>query len=262
MSLGKKVRYAAAAFLMLLSTVTPMGGALLRNAYAVANDAPWNQKKIYDNGDGTYTIALSVKGETSSSTTSQITKANVVLVIDTSNSMNQSSGSTTEYVYTEFTDDGIQGNEYYGKDEEGDYFRVYWRNKINSGTSHWRTTNNNGGQEYTGTVYTRSGGTALSRIQAEKDALTKTDGIVDKLVAQNVPGDANKSDIIEVAIVNFGTRGSTAQDWTTSGDTLKTTINGLTTSTGTNWDEALSTANHWRMPKRLASQTKISMLSS
>ena len=45
MSLGKKVRYAAAAFLMLLSTVTPMGGALLRNAYAAANDAPWNQKK-------------------------------------------------------------------------------------------------------------------------------------------------------------------------------------------------------------------------
>ena len=89
MGLGKKFRYVVATFLMLLSTVTPMSGALLRNAYAVTDNAPWHQKDIKSNGDGTYTIALSVKGETSSSTTSQTTKANVVLVIDTSNSMKE-----------------------------------------------------------------------------------------------------------------------------------------------------------------------------
>mgnify|MGYP002623041621 CR=1 FL=1 len=88
MSVGKKFRYVAAAFLMLLSTVTPMGGALLRSAYAaVGDDAPATTKKIISNGDGTYTIALSVTGSTSSSTTTNCQGANVILALDISNSM-------------------------------------------------------------------------------------------------------------------------------------------------------------------------------
>ena len=150
-------------------------------------NAPTTAKKLIDNNDGTYTIALSVTGETSSNTTTNVTKANVVLVLDTSGSMNGGTGSGSQ-----------------------------------------------------------------TRLQAEKNALTKDNGIIDNLLRQNVSGDSIKSDIIEVAIVNFGTRGTTAQTWTTDGDTLKSTINGLTTSTGTNWEEALSAA------KSLADQKKTS----
>lgn len=182
-----------------------------------------------------YTLALSVTGATSSSSTTQVTKANVILVVDTSNSMNNSSGTTTPYEYTEYTGQGGQGT-YWGTDGDGEYYRVYWRNNA------WRTANGNQGPIYNGTVYTRSGGDNISRIEAEKEALTMDNGIIDNLLKQNVPGDPIKSDIIEVAIANFGTRGTTAQTFTTDAATLKNTINGLTTSTGTNWEEGLTRA--------------------
>ncbi len=164
------------------------------NVYADGSglDTPGHSKRLIDNGDGTYTIALSVTGSRESSETTSATKANVILVVDTSNSMNGSSGETS------------------------------------------------------------ASGQPISRIAAEKDALTKDDGIVDKLLAQNVPGDSVKSDIIEVAVVNFGTEGHTAQTWTTNGTTLKNTINGLTTSTGTNWEGALQIAKNLADAKKQA----------
>ena len=158
----------------------------------VPEDAPVHSKTLTPNGDGTYTIALSVTGSRKSSETTSASKANVILVVDTSNSMNGSSGETS------------------------------------------------------------ASGQPISRIAAEKDALTKDDGIIDKLLAQNVPGDSVRSDIIEVAVVNFGTEGHTAQTWTTNGTTLKNTINGLTTSTGTNWEGALQIAKNLADAKKQA----------
>ena len=207
------------------------------------SDAPASGKVLIDNHDGTYTIAMSVTGATQTTSSTEVTKANVVLVVDTSNSMNNSSGTSTPVTYTEFEGDGVQDREYYGKDEEGDYFRVYWRSSVAEGESHWRRSNANNGVQYTGTVYTMSGGT--SRLAAEKDALTKEGGIIDKLLEQNVPGDPIKSDIIEVAIVNFSTRGNDAQGFTTSATALKDTINSLTTSQGTNWEEGLRHAKDY-----------------
>ncbi|MDO4413692.1 MAG: vWA domain-containing protein [Erysipelotrichaceae bacterium] len=142
--------------------------------------APATAKKLFDNGDGTYTLSLSVTGAAESSSTTQVTKANVILVIDTSNSMVDN--------------------------------------------------------------YTTYNGTRMTRLAAEKRVLTDDDGIIDSLLAQNVPGDSVKSDIIEVAIANFGTRGSTAQTFTSSSTQLKNTINGLTNSSGTNWEEGLMRA--------------------
>jgi pilin isopeptide linkage protein/LPXTG-motif cell wall-anchored protein len=211
-------------------------GATSHEVVAAVTDAPSTEKQLIDNGDGTYTLALSVTGEAASSSTTETTKANVILVLDTSSSMNQSSGSTNPYVYTEYTGAGTQGGEYYGVDEEGEYYRVYWRNNA------WRTRNQNNAPVYNGTVYTRTGGGAISRIQAEKDALTKDGGIIDNLLSQNVAGDPVKSDIIEVAVVNFGGSGTTAQTFTTNGTSLKNTINNLSTSTGTNWEEGLMRA--------------------
>ena len=101
-------------------------------------NAPTTAKKLIDNNDGTYTIALSVTGETSSNTTTNVTKANVVLVLDTSGSMNGGTGSGSQ-----------------------------------------------------------------TRLQAEKNALTKDNGIIDNLLRQNVSGDSIKSDIIEVKLQKF-----------------------------------------------------------
>ena len=147
------------------------------NTYAAdtpTSDVPAHQKTLTPNGDGTYTISLSVTGKASSSTTQNVTKSNVILAIDTSGSMN---GNANGY-------DG-------------------------------------------------------SRLAAEKDALTKDDGIIDKLLANNTD---ETTDIIELYGINFGTRASTAWNWSTNGDSIKEAINDLGTSTGTNWEEALISA--------------------
>ena len=233
------INNAAQMFFASVDTYVPgemlLGASLKAAGPTRAAAGPATEKNLIDNGDGTYTIALSVTGEAESSSTTEVSKANVVLVIDTSNSMNGSSGTTAPYEYTPYTGSGGQG-QYWGTDGDGEYYRVYWRNNA------WRTGNQNWSPVYSGTVYTRSGGETISRIEAEKDALTKDGGIIDNLLAQNVAGDPVKSDIIEVGIVNFGTRGNTAQSPTTNAATLKSTINGLTTSTGTNWEEALQYA--------------------
>ena len=60
MSLSKRFRNLAAAFLMALSTIAPMGGALTRSVYAADGDpdlgTPEHSKTLTPNGDGTYTI--------------------------------------------------------------------------------------------------------------------------------------------------------------------------------------------------------------
>lgn len=168
---------------MLLIPLLVIGGLPLgiNNVYAAEGDdtspavipegAPAHGKKLVDNGDGTYTLSLSVTGKASSSTTQEVTKSNVILLIDTSSSMNSSANG------------------------------------------------------YNGT-----------RLEAERDALTKTDGIIDKLLANNT---TEISDIIELYGINFGTGATKAWDWSTDGDAIKTAINDLGTNTGTNWEEAL-----------------------
>ena len=231
----KKLLAIVLTLVMVLSLVPRV--ALAEDGDGQTLPAPAQEKKLIDNGDGTYTIAMSVTGAAESSTTTEVTKANVVLVIDTSSSMNSGSGSGN-FTYTEVTGNGTQGSTYWGTDAEGNYIRVYWRNNADP---HWRLENNNGATAYNGTVYTRSGD-EFSRLEAEKDALTKEGGIIDNLLSQNVVGDPVKNDIIEVAVVGFGGSGYNVLDFTTSGSTLKTEINNLTTSTGTNWEEGLQYA--------------------
>ena len=87
MKITKRLRYFAASFLMLLSTVSPLGKALPNASATTDLGTPVTSKIIEDNGDGTYKITLSVTGK--ASTASDSTKANVVIVYDASNSMNQ-----------------------------------------------------------------------------------------------------------------------------------------------------------------------------
>ena len=179
MSLKRKIFNFFAAVVMMFGSVpmtfinTYADDAPTVDATNDSTDAPAHKKKLIDNGDGTYTLSLSVTGKASSSTTQEVTKSNVILLIDTSSSM---------------------------------------------------TTGANG---YNG-----------SRLAAEKNALTKTDGIIDKLLANN-GNTTETSDIIELYGINFGTGATRAWDWSTNGTTIKDAINGLSTNTGTNWEEAL-----------------------
>nr|MCR5572147.1 VWA domain-containing protein [Candidatus Saccharibacteria bacterium] len=242
MSLKSRFRNVAAAFLMVLSTVAPMGNGLLLNAYAEgSNDAPAHGKTLKPNGDGTYNLSLSVTGTTQSSQTSEVTKANVILVMDTSSSMNINAGNTYYPVVGIPSDPSQDGNSTptYYRLNGSNYQQVYYRN------GQWYTERN-GGQQFSGQFYCRS------RLWAEKNTLTKTDGIIDELLKQNVAGDSIKSDIIEVAVVSFGMDGEEQQSFTTNSTTLKNSINGLTTDSGTNWEEALQVAKSMADTKKAA----------
>lgn len=237
MKITKRLKYFAASFLMLFSTVTPLGGSLVPSVYAAGNPpatAPSNEKTIKDNGDGTYTIALSVTGKTSTNSTSEVSKANVILVMDTSSSMNNDAASTNHTYYAvpgtpdAPSSDGVAATYY--RNDNGTYRQLYYRNNA------WRTSNSNNGTVFTGQFYARS------RLWAVKHTMTDTDGVIDSLLSQNVAGDAIKKDIVEIAIVDFGKAGATQQGFTTNATTLKNAINGLTTSQGTNWEEGLQQA--------------------
>lgn len=243
MSLKSRFRNIAAAFLMVVSTVAPMGNGLLLNAYAEGiEDAPAHSKKLTPNDDGTYNLSLSVTGATQSSQTSEATKANVILVLDTSSSMNQNAGDVYYPVVGTPGDPANDGNSRptYYRLNGNRYEQVYYRN------GQWRTSDSNNGQTFSGQFYCRS------RLWAEKNTLTKADGIIDELLKQNVPGDTVKSDIIEVAVVGFGMNGEEKQSFTTNAATLKNSINALTTDSGTNWEKALQVAKTMADAKKTA----------
>lgn len=93
MSLKKKVLNLLASGLVVFGSVPTF---LTGNAFADTTEIdesmiPSYAKELKDNGDGTYDITLSVTGKSSSDT--QTTKANVVVVFDTSGSMNYCTGT-------------------------------------------------------------------------------------------------------------------------------------------------------------------------
>ena len=179
MSLKKRILSFFTAFLMIFGS-TPFAFENASAEEGTGLSAPQTNKTLIPNDDGTYTLALSVTGETASSSSTSCSGANVVLVLDTSNSMNSS--------------------------------------------------------------YTTYNGTRMRRIEAEKKVLTDDNGIIDKMLAKNTTACPN---MIEVAIATFGKNGEQKLNFTNSATTLKSTINGLTSSTGTNWEEGLQQAKSY-----------------
>ena len=234
MRIGKKFRYAAAAFLMLLSTVTPMGGALLRNAYAADDVKPVSGKSIRPNGDGTYTISLNVKGVAKTETTS--TKANVIVVFDTSGSMDSGTGVNAfeERTYGRY---GLVGGEYvqlYYSDRWGNHFEVQ-DNDNHSTVYYWSETENN----FVGYTSTRYAQVSQKRLDVAKTALNS---LAEKLLSNNIP---STPDAIEMAFIDFSTHVNSTSAKTTSINDFKSWVNATTASGGTNWEEALDAADNF-----------------
>ena len=170
-------------------------------------------KTVTDNGDGTYTLKLSVTGQSSSTTVTTPTEA--VLVMDISGSMNDD--VTT---YTKLTTTPSWWRTYYGF-VNGDYVEViYW-----DGTWHYRGED---GKEYaySGDFYTAST-TGKTRLDVAKAAAKTT---VKQLLDSGVT----------VKLVTFSTRASAAQTLTSSN--YASVIDGLKANGGTNWEAGLTNA--------------------
>ncbi|MBP5262266.1 MAG: VWA domain-containing protein, partial [Clostridiales bacterium] len=203
--------------------------------FGAAGSPPAHQKIRRDNPDGTYTIALNVKGEAEK----KAQKINVIVIVDTSGSMSfpaDDSGRTT----ANNTTIGHYGN------ISNSYRRLYYRS---GGTYYPEGTGPEATQRH-GTVYQHSGdnwqtytGTRYnftnndSRMESTQVAVNS---LASSLLAKN---SSTTPDAVEMALVTFASGSNTAISKTTSYDTFSNAVNGLIAYGATNWESALRTAN-------------------
>ena len=244
MSLSKRFRNLAATFLMVLSTIAPMGGALVRSAYAEGSGdiKPISGKTVVPNGDGTYTITLSVKGTAKTETES--TKANVVVVFDTSGSMDEGT-SQSAYVVDEYGRYGLINNEYVQLYRWSNWWNRYVAvgdNDDHENVYYWDEAEN-GYTAYTDSRYKQ---TSLNRLAVAQNA---TNSLAEKLLNYNVT--TGVTDMVQMAFIDFAstvkedtTHTTSSQNApTTSIDTFKSWVNATSADGGTNWEAALSAAD-------------------
>ena len=237
MSLRDRFRNIAAAFLMVVSTIAPIGIAFPNIAYAADGDpadAPQRSKTLADNGDGTYTLTLSVTGKSSQTDNSE--KANVVVVFDSSGSMDY---STTANSYSEYTYGGYGkiGDNYVQLYRWSDWYDDYV--EIGNGGNYTTVYYESNGEyiQYTDTRYRQ---TALNRLTVAKNAVNS---LAEKLLENNEK--SGIPDMVEMAFIDFATNvktGTTHTGKTTSLETFKSWVNATSADGGTNWEDALNTA--------------------
>ena len=186
---------------------------------------PSHGKEIVDNGDGTYTLELTITGESER----VVNKVNVVVVIDTSGSMDTSTG-TSEVTYEE------SNNGNYGI-VNGEYIQLY-----RYGNSYYYFTGTNYYDfqwvEYTDTRYTRH----ISNPDRLEAAQAAVNSLAQALLSNNGVNN-NPNDTVEMALVEFNTNANVVISKTTSYDEFSTAVNGLNHNGGTNWEAALAAAN-------------------
>lgn len=200
---------------------------------------PKSLKKVHANNDGTYDITLEIEGV--SKQKNDATKANVVVVFDSSGSMN--TGATT-YSYSENTSGRY-------RKVDGDYIQLYRRSygscsrmdSDSSSTQVYATYNDcvNRTNLFTGTRYTRTtiNGTRLTVAKSAVNVLAN------ELLSQNDPSTPGLEDVVEMAFVDFATSVKTDTTHTaptTDLDTFKGWVNATNYGGGTNWEAALATA--------------------
>ena len=221
-------------FKLLLGLVVVLALSLtfMATAFAADGDEPTAAtpdvgKTVVPNGDGTYTISLSIKGDADKSAT--ITPTNVIMILDASNSMysNSTPGEVT-YTETDGTGNGLYGlidGEYVLLERQGGPGnRTFWYN----------------GVQYTGQRYIRNEAN-LTRMQA---TLNSMEGVAQTLLSKN-GADGNPADAIEVALIVFSGSTQTAieLDPTTSYSAFETAAEewrpNHPNNHGTSWSTAL-----------------------
>ena len=206
--------------------------------------------------DGIYELALNVKATSQQSSDTNVTKSNVVMVIDVSGSMgNENSWIYYDtYIYDADTyDRDGNGVRYYTNSTNrntllhyGDYYRYntggwgQWPGWQYAGTG-WYSGSAYGGTAYTDTVYAWE-----TRLHATQRAAC---AVVDALLEQN-KNDDGITDIFEISVIKFADKTasnnyngtSTIIHDSTNAEDIKDAINDLTSGGGTNWEAALQLA--------------------
>ena len=229
------------------------------NIEIIATNGPRveHNKTIDDNHDGTYTLSLDVKGE---NVTGNANKANVIIIYDTSGSMNYYLPSDTGR---------------WGTTDEGVIPRQTGQNRLELFDSDHNSLDATNNDSYTGDVfervqiggwgryeepiyrYDKYNGQRYSNEVRLATANEATLGMVDELLSYN-DKEGNEPDTVEVALVTFATEG-TKRDfddtpgvtnyWTTDYDTFEDHLPTSATG-GTNWESALITAKEIADAKR------------
>ena len=179
---------------------------------------PDHDKILTDNQDGTYTLELTVTGESEK----VYNNVNVIVILDVSGSMGESSGNTeVTYTPTNSTNTGLYGlidGEYVPLTRQGGYGnRTFWYN----------------GVQYTGQRYTRQVAN-ITRLEAAQEAVNN---LAESLLSNN--GGDNPNDLVEIALITFSTNATISQQPTTSLSTFESAVNRLSANGGTNWEAAL-----------------------
>ena len=194
-------------------------------------------KGLTTNNDGTYELSLDVTGRA----IKKVNKANVIVIVDTSSSMNTRSGSSS----VSYTPTNSNGNNLYGL-VNGEYVPLHRWNGWSGYTYHdneyyynW-VNNNNPGTRYTGQRYLREEANQR-RIEAAKSAVTS---LAEALLGKNTSA---SDDTIEMALITFDNEARVDQDPTNIKDTFLDSIDDIPSPVpdgrGTNWEGALQKAN-------------------
>ncbi len=228
-SKAKKTTPIRALVITLIAVVALLvGGITLANA--AAGQTPAHSKTLTANPDGTYTIALNVTGDSER----KVQKVNVIVIVDRSGSMGESSGNTSvTYTPTNSTGGWWYQNDLYGL-VDGEYVQLERR----TGGSYWNPTYTfwYNGTQYTGQRYRRQSANQ-TRLQATQEAVNT---LAESLLSNN--GGDNPSDTVQMALVSFATTARTDVSPTTSASTFTSAVNRLNDDGGTNWEAALRQA--------------------
>ena len=212
-----------AVFMVVTNMLTPNTRAVT-TVNAEAGKEPAHAKFRGNNGDGTYKLALNVTGDA----VRKPQKVNVIVIVDRSGSMGESSGNT-EVTYTPTSG---TGNGLYGL-VNGEYIAL----TRYRGAFYYQS--NGQWVQYTGQRYTRQAANQ-SRLEATQEAVNN---LAETLLGYNTQ-EGNDNDTVEMALVSFATNARTDIAETTSYDTFSAEVNDLTASGGTNWEAALQTAQN------------------
>ncbi len=197
-------------------------------------EAPAHSKVLTDNGDGTYTLSLSVTGKTGSDT--ETTKANVVIVMDVSGSMNFPTSVTQNKRGAWGSTDG--GNDIFA------LYRYNWVGNLVQVTDSESYNGNvyyvvNGeARRYNGTRYSAT--TTETRLDVAK---ASTVSLINSLNANNTD---EINDMVEISFMTFSNYTNTGRNTTygtwyngSNMNNLISAVNNLTATGGTNWDDGL-----------------------
>ncbi|MCR4963203.1 MAG: S-layer homology domain-containing protein [Firmicutes bacterium] len=192
-------------------------------------------KTLTANNDGTYTISLSVTGRAESTSTYNL--ADVIVVLDLSNSMARDTYSYTEHAT------GRYGS------VNGEYVRLYREEDSWFGTSYEALNNDN----YAGIVYYRSGsgwfgqyrqydGTRYTRQTSSRIAVAKD--AVNALAQELLRNNSETNPAVRLSLITFGDRANEKISGTSDLSMFTGEVNKLNANAGgTNWQDALKQAD-------------------